>query len=148
MIGAWIAAGLLTVVLLGGLGFSPWRDEQTVWWIAGAILAALWVWLIGTLLYRKFSRHYDLTTQRLKHRKGILFRKMNRIELIDIDDVMYEQGPIQAMLGVGTITLKTTDTSDPDFDMIGIADVKHISELIDDARRKERRLRGLHIETI
>jgi membrane protein YdbS with pleckstrin-like domain len=148
MIGSWVLAGVVTLALVIGVWLSPWSDEGVAWYIVIGLLAALWIWLLGTLIYRKLSRYYELTTQRLKHRHGFLFRKMNRIELIDIDDVSYEQGPIEAMLGVGTIRLKSTDISHPELRLVGIADTKRVSELIDDARRKERRLRGLHIETV
>ena len=84
----------------------------------------------------------------MKHREGILFRKIDRIELIDIDDVNYRQGPIQAILGVGNITIKSSDSSHPELIMYGIADIANVSDMINNARRQERRKRGLHIEAI
>ena len=92
--------------------------------------------------------HYELTSQRLKHREGILVRSMDRIELIDVDDVMYKQGPIQAMLGVGNITVKSSDSSHPELVLYGIENIREVADRIDDARRDERRKRGLHIEAI
>ena len=147
MIGYWVGgavgvlAGSIVVALLPG---------QAGWaWLVYFIVAlALWAWLAGLALYRKLSDHYVLTTQRLKHRSGILFRQSNRIELIDIDDVMYRQGPVQALLGVGRIHLISSDASHPSLVMNGIADVQQVADLIDDARREERRKRGLHIESI
>ena len=100
------------------------------------------------MTYRKLGMHYEVSSQRLKHREGILFRKLDRIELIDIDDVVYRQGPIQAIMGVGNITIKSSDSSHPVLDMYGIANIREIADLIDDARRTERRKRGLHIESI
>ena len=82
------------------------------------------------------------------HRDGILVRQMDRIEMIDIDDVSYRQGPIQILLNVGSIRIVSSDTSHPQLDMPGIADVRMVADLIDDARRNERRNRGLHIESI
>lgn len=112
------------------------------------MLIAGWIWAAGIAVIRMLSDHYELTSQRLKHRTGILFRKIHRIELIDIDDVMFEQGPIQAMLGLGAINLQSSDSSHPELCLQGIEDVRRVADLIDDARREERRKRGLHIEAV
>ena len=79
---------------------------------------------------------------------GILSRRTDRIELIDIDDVSYVQGIIQRVLGVGSIKISSSDRSHPELTMIGIDQVEKIADMIDDARRLERRRRGLHIEAI
>lgn len=148
MIGSWIGGGLISILAPIILALSPASNNETVWLILGIALAAMWLWLIGTAVYRKLSDQYELTSQRLKHRAGIFFRRANRIELIDIDDVMYEQGPVQAMMGLGTITIRSSDTTHPQLRMVGMADVKQLADRIDDARRAERRKRGLHIESI
>ena len=94
------------------------------------------------------SVHYQLTTQRFIHKSGILKRVTDRIEVIDIDDVTYEQGIVQRMLGVGKIRITSSDRSHPELVLSGINDVATIADLIDDTRRAERRRRGVHIETI
>ena len=149
MFGSWVVAAAVTILVIVVVSLiEPLRTNSTVWMAAVAVIAIMWVWLVGLMFYRKLSVHYELTTQQLKHREGILFRKMDRIELIDIDDVNYRQGPIQVLLGVGNINVKSTDTSHPELVMIGIANIKEIADMIDDARRNERRKRGLHIEAI
>ena len=91
---------------------------------------------------------YVLSNQRLKHRDGILVQTMNRVELIDVDDVMYKQGPIQLLLNVGDITVKSSDVSHPVLVIKGIANVRKVADLIDDARRDERRRRGVFVESV
>lgn len=148
MIGTWAGLGVLTIVVPLLLGLTSLGATRTVWIVATALIGLGWIWGLGTALYRILGDHYELTSQRLKHRHGILFRKVNRIELIDIDDVMYEQGPVQAMMGIGTIRLQSSDASHPQLALPGIDSVRRVSDLIDDARREERRKRGLHIEAI
>jgi membrane protein YdbS with pleckstrin-like domain len=82
------------------------------------------------------------------HERGLLWRRQDRIETIDIDDVAVEQGPIARMLGVGTVRLTSSDRSTPEFLLAGIEDVRNVATMIDNARRTERRKRGLHIESI
>jgi uncharacterized membrane protein YdbT with pleckstrin-like domain len=111
-------------------------------------VAVVWLGLGLVLVYRKLDVHYTLTSQRFVHKKGILKRVTDRIEVIDIDDVTFEQGIIQRMLGVGTVRLTSSDRSHPELALRGIDEVQRISGLIDDVRRRERRKRGLHIEAI
>lgn len=149
MFGSWVAAAVVTILIIVVLNMiEPLRSNSNVWYAAIGIILLIWLWLIGAMLFRKWGMHYQLTTQQLKHRQGILFRKMDRIELIDIDDVNYRQGPIQSLLGVGNINIKSSDTSHPELVMYGIANIKEIADMIDNARRNERRKRGLHIEAI
>ncbi len=144
MFGTWIMMAIASI----GLLILAVAVPQLTFLIAG--LSILGMWVIGAVRYawRRLGVHYQLTTQRFIHQKGILTRQTDRIEVIDIDDVSFTQGPVQRMFGVGTIELTGSDRTHPTLSMIGIADVKDIAGLIDDVRRKERRRRSLHIEAI
>lgn len=146
MIGAWITAGGLTLVaLVAGLLLAA---SGVAWGIGTAVVIAGWALLGGYYAYRRLGVHYQLTTQRFLHQRGILWRTTDRIELIDIDDVTYVQGPIERMFDVGTIHISSSDKTDPHLDLPGIENVKEVANQIDDLRRRERRRRGLHVETI
>jgi membrane protein YdbS with pleckstrin-like domain len=143
MLGFWIGGSVLSVALpiaaaMLGLGSAGWT------WLMIAILL-MWVLLIGGYFYRRLGVHYTLTTQRFLHETGLLWRRTDRIELIDIDDVTFKQGPIERMMKIGTIHIVSSDKTDPEIDLPGIDDVKRVAGLIDDLRRQERRRRGLHI---
>jgi uncharacterized membrane protein YdbT with pleckstrin-like domain len=147
MIGSWILAGTVTVVLLVAvLLLAP--ANGWLWLAWAAISLGLWAWFGIVLLYRKLTVKYKLTTQRFIHESGLLRRITNRIEVIDIDDVAFEQGLVERFLGVGTIKIMSSDRSHPELWMRGIEGVKDVAGLIDDIRRKERRRRGVHIESI
>jgi len=139
MYGTWILGGIVTIGLIAGMFAFP---------LVGLAIPVLWVFLSGMLAYKKLSVHYELTTQRFIHKSGILKRVSDRIEVIDIDDVTYEQGIVQRMLGVGTIRIASSDRTHPELVLSGIDGVASVADMIDDIRRKERRKRGLHIESI
>ncbi|MEX2174562.1 MAG: PH domain-containing protein [Pirellulaceae bacterium] len=145
MYGYWLLAAVVTVIAIVVCFVMP---EPTTWLAAGTIAAVLWIAFGGYLLYERLSVEYSLTSQRFVHQRGILRRVTNRIEVIDIDDVTVEQGFIERMVGVGTIKLLSSDTTDPKLYLRGIDDVKRVAMLIDDARRDERRKRGMYIETV
>jgi uncharacterized membrane protein YdbT with pleckstrin-like domain len=144
MLGTWLGTGLLSILAIIGAALYA---SNYIGWVLMAVLVA-WV-LVGCLYgYRRMGVHYELTSQRFIHQSGVLSRRTDRIEVIDIDDVTFKQGPVQRMLGVGTIIIESSDRSHPKLEMIGIANVRDVAGLIDDIRRKERRRRSLHIEAI
>ena len=147
MFGSWISATAATLVLLViGILFSA--AGGVVWLVVGALIVVLWLGLGLLLLYRQLSIHYFLTEQRIIHEKGLLWRSTDRIELIDVDDVTFKQGPIERLLGIGNVQVTSSDKTHPDFTIQGIANVREVADKIDDLRRMERRRRGLHIESI
>ena len=146
MFGNWALAAVVTVGLLIAilvLGVTP-----LLWIVWAVVSVGLWGWFGCQLAYRKLTCKYQLTTQRFIHETGLLKRVTDRIEVIDIDDVSVEQRVIERMVGVGTIKMVSSDRSHPKLVMPGIENVKDVAAKIDDLRRKERRRRGLHIESI
>lgn len=144
MYGAWLLALLASIAVVVVTVMVP----AIGWLIGGVAVVLIWAYLGCLLVVRKLGVHYELTTQRLIHRTGILTRRTDRIELIDVDDVTFVQGIIQRMLGVGSVKMSSSDRSHPELTLLGIDGVESVADMIDDARRKERRRRGLHIEAI
>ena len=148
MFGNWILAAVVTVGVLVAILAFGWWDKGWLWltWLCGSLL--LWGYFGGLYLYRHWTVKYELTTQRFIHESGLLKRLIDRIEVIDIDDVAFVQGPIERIVGVGTIKITSSDRSHPELSLRGIENVRTVAGLLDDVRRKERRRRGLHIEAI
>lgn len=146
MIGSWVGGAVATVaaVVVGLLASL----SGTGWLVLLAGVGLVWLALAGWYGYRRLSVHYQLTTQRLIHEAGLLWRTVDRVELIDVDDVTYRQGPVERLLSVGTIVVTSSDRTTPELRLPGIDSVREVADLIDDARRKERRSRSLHIEAV
>ena len=144
MFGTWVLLAIVSVGLLILAVMVEWLG------LLVALGVVLLIWIIGGLVYayRSLSVHYQLTNQRFVHQNGLLSRRTDRIEVIDIDDVTCTQGPIERLFGVGTVILTGSDRTHPTLSMIGIAGVRDVAALIDDTRRKERRRRSLHIEAV
>lgn len=146
MIGAWAVSALVSIALLA-IG-AVWVRDVTIWIGLAVAILLLWTVQAARLLYRQWNIRYRLTTQRFIHQTGILRRVTDRIELIDVDDITFEQGLLERFVGVGTIRVSSSDRTHPEFAMPGIENVGEVAGLIDDARRTERRRRGLHIESV
>ena len=145
MYGSWMLAALITICLLVAAIFL---NQRFGWIGCGVVVVGVWLYLIGYMMYRKITFRYQLTTQRFIHRAGLLKQTTDRIEMIDIDDVTVVQGIVERMLGVGTIKITSSDRSHPILLMQGIEGVKEVADIIDDTRRRERRRRSVHIESI
>ena len=133
--------GMLLIAAVGGFSGRGWA-------ISLVLLVVVWLGVLGLLLYRQLSQRYNLTDRRFIHERGILWRETDRIEAIDIDDISYQQGPIERMLGVGKIRIRSSDHTHPWMELPGIEKVRDVAEMIDEVRRQERRKRGLHIEAV
>jgi len=145
MTGTLVAVGLLTVVGLVGLvkfGDKPWFK-----YVDGGCIMLLWLAVAVSMLRRRLGIQYRLTNKRFFIEKGLLRRVTERIEVIDIDDLQFEQNLVERLFDVGSITLTSTDRSVPKFWLQGVEHVKEVSDLIDQARRAERNRRGLYIES-
>lgn len=147
MVSFWGGAGLASAaILVGGILWAP----RTAWvWLVLVVLIVLpWAYGLLVLCYRRFSVRYTLTTQRFIHETGILRHVNNRVEVLDMDDITFEQGLLERMLGVGTIRIVSHDRTDPELTLPGIENVAEVALRLDNARLAERRRRGLHVEQI
>lgn len=146
MIGAWTVSVLISIGLFALPIWTGWG--ATAWWIVLVLILLLWLYQFVALARRKLGVHYRLTSQRFFHESGILRHVTDRIETIDMDDVVFEQTILERLVGVGSIRITSSDRSHPELRINGIEDVKTVAHLIDESRHKERLRRGLHIESV
>ena len=133
-------------------------DEQVVWsgspsqvlnlpvfllcallcWLVVPIIIAIWKWL--TLR----NIRYELTTERLKIRQGVLNKELDEIELYRVRDYRLEQPFWLRLFGLGNILLNTADTSNPFVLLRGVRESEQVYEQIrkyvEDCRVKKREL--------
>jgi uncharacterized membrane protein YdbT with pleckstrin-like domain len=76
-------------------------------WLVVPIFIALWQWLV-----LKYTT-YELTTERLRTRYGVLNKKMDELELYRVRDYELEQPWFLRFFGLANITLQTSDRSHP-----------------------------------
>jgi hypothetical protein len=146
MLGGWVLSGCVSVVLL--LIGIIWVREA-FWWVMLVVGMLLpWLYFLSVLSYRRISVHYTLSTQRFIHERGFFNRVNDRIELLDVDDITFEQKLWERIVGVGTLRIASHDRTNPEFVLTGIEDIKRVAGLFDDARLAERRRRGVHVEQI
>lgn len=144
MIGTLVFCGLLSAALL----VAAFVLSATV--ILSAVLAGavVVVWLAAAVQFarNRLGKSYRLTNQMLYHRRGVLNRVTDRIELIEIHDVTWEQRLVQRLVDVGTVKISSADHTHGKLEMDGIQNVEAVASQIDKARRAEQVRRGRRID--
>jgi uncharacterized membrane protein YdbT with pleckstrin-like domain len=97
-----VAAALVAVVLIPSGRYAG--VERLV--VAAIAIGALMVWLMLPVL-RWRTTTYELTTRRLRMRDGIVVRHGRDIPLARINDVSFERGPLDRLLGSGRLVVES-----------------------------------------
>jgi uncharacterized membrane protein YdbT with pleckstrin-like domain len=100
----------------------------------GWLIAAIAVfWQIVTFLIvmmRLQSTTYTITNQRVMIERGMLSKSLNEIDLRSIDDTQFFQSFTGRLLGIGNVTLISSDKAFPTTVLQGIAKPRDIREMI------------------
>ncbi len=104
---AGIGLAILVVVIVGLL--------VAAWAVAIVIAAAIagLTLVIGYL--RRIATKYLITTQRLRISRGIVRKNVQETRLERVQNVNYQQGVLDRLLGVGNVDFDTAGTDDSEF---------------------------------
>jgi uncharacterized membrane protein YdbT with pleckstrin-like domain len=99
------------------------------WWATALLLL---IQLIGLLLamLRLQSTHYTVTNQRVLIEQGILSKSLSEIDLRSIDDTQFFQSFNERLLGIGNVTLVSSDKALPTTVLRGIHNPRNVRETI------------------
>ena len=93
-------------------------------WLVAPIFVALWKWLVVRNI------RYELTSERLKLREGVLNKVLNEVELYRVRDYRAEQPIYLRMFSLGNVIIGTTDASHPRVVLRAVHDVERVLELV------------------
>jgi membrane protein YdbS with pleckstrin-like domain len=102
-----IGLAVVVVVVLGLL-----VGEWVLALVAAAVIAALTL-VVGS--FRRASTKYLITNQRLRISRGIVRRNVQETRLGRVQNVNYQQGALDRMLGVGSVDFDTAGSDDSEF---------------------------------
>lgn len=112
-------------------------------WLVIPIFIILWRWLVVK------NTKYELTTERLKIRHGVLNKKMDDLELYRVRDFKLERPFFLRLFSLGNIILQTSDKSHPVVILCAIQNGEQIREQIRnmvEACRVKKRVREVDYE--
>lgn len=147
-IALWGVVNLGLAVLAGWL--STRVDWMTFWRIAALVAGALVVSavvMLGGMVLTILGTRYRLTSQRLFVERGILSQTVDQLELIRVDDVRLHKTLVDRFFGLGSILLVSTDATDRQVEIVGVADATSVAEAAR-AHMKSQRARTVHVESL
>lgn len=74
------------------------------------------------------ATHYRITNQRLTIDSGLVAKRVDDVDLRTIEDVGLEQSPLERMLGVGRLSIVSTDRARPRLELYGIESPRDVRE--------------------
>jgi hypothetical protein len=80
--------------------------------------------------FLSLTERYVVTTDRIRLFSGLLSKGVENIELVRLQDVDYTQGLSERVLGIGDISLRSADASDPVTMMNNVHDPEGVSAII------------------
>jgi uncharacterized membrane protein YdbT with pleckstrin-like domain len=132
-----VIAALVVIVVI------PAGKDAPVERLAVGVVAilALMLWLIAPVL-RWRTTTYELTTRRLRMRTGIVTRRGRDIPLARINDVSFEKGPLDRLLGCGRLVVESA----AEHGQIVLTEIPHVEavhttlfRLVEDEQRRVER---------
>jgi uncharacterized membrane protein YdbT with pleckstrin-like domain len=112
-----------------------------------ALLIPAFMWLIRWWVTK--CTHYELTSQRLRIRTGILNKKVDELELFRVKDYTMEQPFLLRLVGLGNLTMITSDATSPTVAIKAIPGIEDVREKLRQAVQRERdrkRVRQLDVD--
>jgi len=115
---------LYTIVVTVASGFlANWINAP--WWVWPA------VWIVAMLLYpvprliRWLTSNFAVTSERVIHRQGWIAKRSMEIPLEAINDVRFEQGIFDRIVGAGTLLISSAS----EFGTNSFDDIRHPEEV-------------------
>jgi uncharacterized membrane protein YdbT with pleckstrin-like domain len=108
-----------------------------LFWLVIPLLVLLWQWLVIR------NTVYELTSERLKLRRGVLNKHLDEVELYRVRDYKLEQPFFLRLFGLGNILLQTSDRSHPSVRLRAIRDGEQLYERVRAAVEESRARKGV-----
>jgi uncharacterized membrane protein YdbT with pleckstrin-like domain len=133
---AAIVLVLVVVPLLTRFFGSSMQDENAgaslirFGWIVTAIIVALQLVALVVAWVRLRSTMYRVTNQRVLIEQGVFSKTVDEIDLRYVDDSNFVQTFIDRILGIGNVTLVSSDATSPRYTLRSIKDPRGVREII------------------
>ena len=98
--------------------------------IGGVGLAVIVVLILVLKIVRVKMIYYKVTKDRVEWSRGILDRRVDNIDMFRVVDLSLQRSLFDCIFGIGTVTLITTDKTDPEFAFEKIKQPRKLYDII------------------
>lgn len=99
-------------------------------WLITIFLLAIEVAFFAVALLKIRSTLYTITNQRVMIETGLISKALSEIDLRYVDDSQFSQSILHRLLGIGNVTIFSSDQTTPSYTLTAIRDPRNVRELI------------------
>jgi len=96
------------LIIAGAIIGAILVKDVTFRWVLGGLAVAALVYVLSVVAVVKATR-YEVTTQRVRIRRGIATKRTDEVELYRADDTSLIEPLPMRLFGLGTIEIRTND---------------------------------------
>ncbi len=107
--------------------------------------------VVGMMLFYKAWKvrmtHYEVSPDRIEYGEGVFDRKVDNLDMFRVVDIKLRRNILDLLVGVGTVTLTTSDKNQPEFEFKKIKNPRELYDTIKKASlTADRRTNVIHME--
>ncbi|MFA5240096.1 MAG: PH domain-containing protein [Phycisphaerae bacterium] len=115
--------------------------------IAGFSLAGLVMLMLLIKIANLKATYYEVSSDRIEWSRGLLDRKVDNLDMFRVVDLKLRRSLLDCVVGVGSVTVMTTDKTDPEFTFEKVRRSRALYDAIKKASLDaDRRSSVVHIE--
>lgn len=136
LIGRLIVIVLVLIIAPIAIHFAAvanWEQAasiNTIGWAITALVVLVLLVAFAIRYVRLRSTSYTISNQRVMIERGILSKGVEEIDLRYVEDTRFAQTFLERILGIGNVTLVSSDKTTPTFVLFHILDPRATRELI------------------
>jgi membrane protein YdbS with pleckstrin-like domain len=129
-----IVAAIPFVIHAYGHAIPGWTYAVGI--VIGLLLIAVpWIYLR--------SHRYRISNYRIDYERGLLWKKIDTLELWHVEDLSFSQSPIARLFKLGTITVVSHDPTTPRLEIVGLPNARPTFESLKQRIIAVKRQRGV-----
>ncbi len=115
--------------------------------IAGIGLATLVVLILVIKMVKLKMIYYEVTADRIEWGRGIFDRRVDNLDMFRVIDLNMRRTVFDVIFGIGSVSLITTDKTDPEFAFEKVRDCRSLYNVIKKASLEaDKQNRVIHVE--
>ena len=138
--------------LLDRLSHFALTEQQVLIFKKCRLTAGISLWILVLLvvllkMLRLKMMFYEVTADRIEYSRGILDRRVDNLDMFRVVDLRLRRSLLDCMLGIGTVSLVTTDKSDPQFTFKKVRHSRELYNVIKQASlQADQKQRVVHLQ--
>lgn len=138
----FVVFGLIFIAIPIAYHFMQKDRSGPVWWVwLACIVIGLIVMFIPWLMTK--TLRYRVSNYRIDFERGLLSRSIDTLELWHVEDISFHQSLVDRILGVGTITIISSDDTTPRLELKSLPKPRQLFESLKQRVIAVKRQRGV-----